>query len=137
MRATGIIRRIDDLGRVVIPKEIRRTMGIREGDPLEIYTDKDGCVIFKKYLPDNLHEQARTVENALRRVGIHAKTYDRDGFSTTENGDSVEIFEHDPNTFAVRTTDGDTVMYVITKSAPTDEQRMLIAGVLALAELQL
>ena len=51
MKATGIVRRIDDLGRVVIPKEIRRTMRIREGDPLEIYTDKDGEVIFKKYSP--------------------------------------------------------------------------------------
>lgn len=49
MKATGIVRRIDDLGRVVIPKEIRRTMRIREGDPLEIYTTKDGEVIFKKY----------------------------------------------------------------------------------------
>ncbi len=51
MKATGIVRRIDDLGRVVIPKEIRRTMRIREGDPLEIYTDRDGEVIFKKYSP--------------------------------------------------------------------------------------
>lgn len=49
MKATGIVRRIDDLGRVVIPKEIRRTMRIREGDPLEIYTDSQGEVIFKKY----------------------------------------------------------------------------------------
>ena len=49
MKATGIVRRIDDLGRVVIPKEIRRTMRIREGDPLEIFTDRDGEVIFKKY----------------------------------------------------------------------------------------
>lgn len=51
MKATGIVRRIDDLGRVVIPKEIRRTLRIREGDPLEIYTDPDGEVIFKKYSP--------------------------------------------------------------------------------------
>ncbi len=51
MKATGIVRRIDDLGRVVIPKEIRRTMRIREGDPLEIFTDKDGELIFKKYSP--------------------------------------------------------------------------------------
>ncbi len=51
MKATGIVRRIDDLGRVVIPKEIRRTMRIRDGDPLEIYTEKDGEVIFKKYSP--------------------------------------------------------------------------------------
>ena len=51
MKATGIVRRIDDLGRVVIPKEIRRTLRIREGDPLEIFTASDGEVIFKKYSP--------------------------------------------------------------------------------------
>ena len=51
MKATGIVRRIDDLGRVVIPKEMRRTMRIREGDPLEIFTASDGEVIFKKYSP--------------------------------------------------------------------------------------
>lgn len=51
MKATGIVRRIDDLGRVVIPKEIRRTLKIREGDPLEIYTNSSGEVIFKKYSP--------------------------------------------------------------------------------------
>ncbi|MGI5958497.1 MAG: stage V sporulation T C-terminal domain-containing protein [Massiliimalia sp.] len=51
MKATGIVRRIDDLGRVVIPKEIRRTMRIREGDPLEIFTSPDGDVVFKKYSP--------------------------------------------------------------------------------------
>lgn len=52
MRATGIVRRIDDLGRVVIPKEIRRTLKIHEGDPLEIFTD-GGAVVFKKYKPDD------------------------------------------------------------------------------------
>ena len=51
MKATGIVRRIDDLGRVVIPKEIRRTLRIREGDPLEIFTDNEGQVILKKYSP--------------------------------------------------------------------------------------
>lgn len=51
MKATGIVRRIDDLGRVIIPKEVRRTMKIREGDPLEIYTGRDGEIIFKKYTP--------------------------------------------------------------------------------------
>ena len=51
MKATGIVRRIDDLGRVVIPKEIRRTLRIREGDPLEIYTDREGEIILKKYSP--------------------------------------------------------------------------------------
>ncbi|MTT32990.1 stage V sporulation protein T [Terrilactibacillus sp. BCM23-1] len=51
MKATGIVRRIDDLGRVVVPKEIRRTLRIREGDPLEIFVDRDGEVILKKYSP--------------------------------------------------------------------------------------
>ena len=51
MKATGIVRRIDDLGRVVIPKEIRRTLRLREGTPLEIFTDRDGEIIFKKYSP--------------------------------------------------------------------------------------
>lgn len=51
MKATGIVRRIDDLGRVVIPKEIRRTLRIREADPLEIFTDREGEIILKKYSP--------------------------------------------------------------------------------------
>ena len=51
MKATGIVRRIDDLGRVVIPKEIRRTLRIKEGTPLEIFTDREGQVILKKYSP--------------------------------------------------------------------------------------
>ena len=51
MKATGIVRRIDDLGRIVVPKEIRRTLRIREGDPLEIFTDREGEIILKKYSP--------------------------------------------------------------------------------------
>ena len=62
MKATGIVRRIDDLGRVVIPKEIRRTLRIREGDPLEIFTDREGEVILKKYSP-------------IGELGLFAKQY--------------------------------------------------------------
>ena len=51
MKATGIVRRIDDLGRIVIPKEIRKTLRVREGEPLEIYTDREGQIILKKYSP--------------------------------------------------------------------------------------
>ncbi len=51
MKATGIVRRIDELGRIVVPKEIRRVLRIREGDPLEIFTDKDGEIVLKKYSP--------------------------------------------------------------------------------------
>ena len=69
MKATGIVRRIDDLGRVVIPKEIRRTMRIREGDPLEIYTDREGEVIFKKYSPiGELGSFASQYAETLHRV---------------------------------------------------------------------
>ena len=68
MKATGIVRRIDDLGRVVIPKEIRRTMRIREGDPLEIYTDKNGGVIFRKYsLMEGLADFAGVLCDSLNR----------------------------------------------------------------------
>ena len=70
MKATGIVRRIDDLGRVVIPKEIRRTMRIREGDPLEIYTDAGGEVIFKKYSPvGELSAFALEYADALSKSG--------------------------------------------------------------------
>lgn len=75
MKATGIVRRIDDLGRVVIPKEIRRTMRIREGDPLEIYTDKDGGVIFKKYslmggVVDFAGQLCETLNRTTGRVAV-------------------------------------------------------------------
>lgn len=80
MKATGIVRRIDDLGRVVIPKEIRRTMRIREGDPLEIYTDKDGGVIFKKYsLMGGLSDFAiQLCESLNKTTGRVAVITDRD-----------------------------------------------------------
>ncbi len=80
MKATGIVRRIDDLGRVVIPKEIRRTMRIREGDPLEIYTEKDGEVIFKKYSPiGELGDFAAAYAETLAKTSGHgACITDRD-----------------------------------------------------------
>lgn len=75
MKATGIVRRIDDLGRVVIPKEIRRTMRIREGDPLEIYTDKEGGVIFKKYslmggLSDFAGQMCETLSKTTGQIAV-------------------------------------------------------------------
>ena len=80
MKATGIVRRIDDLGRVVIPKEIRRTMRIREGDPLEIYTTREGEVIFKKYsLIGGLEDFAAQFCDVLNRSsGFTAAVTDRD-----------------------------------------------------------
>ncbi|MGI6362770.1 MAG: stage V sporulation protein T [Bacillota bacterium] len=80
MKATGIVRRIDDLGRVVIPKEIRRTLKIREGDPLEIFVDRDGEVILKKYSPigelgDFAKEYADSLYESLGHISCIA---DRD-----------------------------------------------------------
>ena len=80
MRATGIVRRIDDLGRVVVPKEIRRILKIREGDPLEIYTDKEGEIILKKYSPiGELTEFAKEYADAIASVsGYKVMITDRD-----------------------------------------------------------
>ena len=80
MKATGIVRRIDDLGRVVIPKEIRRTMHIRDGEPLEIYTDCEGEVIFKKYSPiRELTEIATRYTDALNKTcAMQIVVIDRD-----------------------------------------------------------
>lgn len=80
MKATGIVRRIDDLGRVVIPKEIRRTMRIREGDPLEIYTDREGEVIFKKYSPigELMDFAGEYAETLYKTCNIPVAVCDRD-----------------------------------------------------------
>lgn len=58
MKSTGIVRRIDDLGRIAVPKEVRRTLHIKAGDPLEVYTDKDGSIIFRKYIDDQFAQWA-------------------------------------------------------------------------------
>lgn len=80
MKATGIVRRIDDLGRIVIPKEIRRTMRIREGDPLEIYTDDADGVVFRKYSPvGELSAMSESFAAAINRAcGVPVAVCDRD-----------------------------------------------------------
>jgi len=95
MRATGIVRRIDDLGRIVVPKEIRRTLRIREGDPLEIYTDHDGEVVLKKYSPiGEIAAIAKDYTDSLyRTLGHVALISDRDAIvsvSGTNKKDYVE-----------------------------------------------
>lgn len=80
MKATGIVRRIDDLGRVVIPKEIRRTLRIREGDPLEIYLLEDGGCVFKKYPPMGYNEDAiRMVKQVAEMSRMTIGVYDTNG----------------------------------------------------------
>ncbi|MBO6116632.1 MAG: AbrB/MazE/SpoVT family DNA-binding domain-containing protein [Ruminococcus sp.] len=80
MKATGIVRRIDDLGRVVIPKEIRRTMRIREGDPLEIYTNSEGEVIFRKYsaISDMSENAGYVAEVMYKTAGCPVVITDKD-----------------------------------------------------------
>ena len=95
MKATGIVRRIDDLGRVVIPKEIRRTMRIREGDPLEIYTDREGEVIFKKYSPiGELSEFASQYAETLHKTGaLSVLITDRDAIIAVAGVPKKEYLE--------------------------------------------
>ena len=96
MKATGIVRRIDDLGRVVIPKEIRRTMRIREGDPLEIFTDREGEVIFKKYSPiGELTAVATQYAESLNKTsGLSIVIIDKDIAVACAGIPKKEIVEH-------------------------------------------
>lgn len=95
MKATGIVRRIDDLGRVVIPKEIRRTLRIREGDPLEIFTDREGGVILKKYSPigelsDFSKEYAESLQQAIGHIVLIA---DKDAIISASGSPKKDYLE--------------------------------------------
>lgn len=95
MKATGIVRRIDDLGRVVIPKEIRRTLRIREGDPLEIFTDRDGEIILKKYSPiGELGAFAKEYAESLAKNAGHITCIvDKDQIIAVSGGVKKEFME--------------------------------------------
>jgi len=95
MKATGIVRRVDDLGRIVIPKEIRTTLGIREGDTLEIYTEKDGGVIFRKYSPmGDLQEfAAQMCESIGSATGHIAAVTDRETIIALHGAPKRELMD--------------------------------------------
>ena len=95
MKATGVVRRIDDLGRVVIPKEIRKTLRIKEGDPLEIFTDKEGEIILKKYSPiGELSEFATEYAETLAKTTGHiACITDKDTVIAVSGGSKKEYLE--------------------------------------------
>ena len=97
LKATGVVRRIDDLGRVVIPKEIRKTLRIKEGDPLEIFTDKEGEVILKKYSPiGELTEFATGYAETLAKTTGHiACITDKDTVIAVSGGAKKELLEQD------------------------------------------
>lgn len=95
MKATGVVRRIDDLGRVVIPKEIRKTLRIKEGDPLEIFTDREGGIILKKYSPiGELTEFASGYAETLSKTTGHiAFITDKDTIIAVSGGPKKEYLE--------------------------------------------
>lgn len=95
MKATGIVRRIDDLGRVVIPKEIRRTLRIREGDPLEIFTDREGQIILKKYSPiGELGTFAKEYAETLAQTAGHITCIvDKDHIIAVSGGNKKDFLE--------------------------------------------
>ena len=95
MKATGIVRRVDDLGRIVIPKEIRRTFRIKEGDPLEIYTEKDVGVIFRKYSPmGDLQDFASQMCDSIGEATGHAAAIaDRDSIIAVHGVPKRELLE--------------------------------------------
>lgn len=95
MKATGIVRRIDDLGRVVIPKEIRRTLRLREGTPLEIFTDREGEIILKKYSPMmELNAFAGQYADAMAQsTGLMVCITDRDQVIAAAGGAKKDLLQ--------------------------------------------
>ena len=95
MKATGVVRRIDDLGRIVIPKEIRKTLRIKEGDPLEIFTDREGQVILKKYSPIGELSEFETeyAETLAKTTGHIACITDKDTVIAVSGGSKKEFLE--------------------------------------------
>ena len=100
MKATGVVRRIDDLGRVVIPKEIRKTLRIKEGDPLEIFTDKEGEVILKKYsaLGELTEFGTGYAETLAKTTGHIACITDKDTVIAVSGGAKKELLEQNIST---------------------------------------
>ena len=113
MKATGIVRRVDDLGRVVIPKEIRRTLRIREGDPLEIFLDDQNGVVFRKYSPLSMNDDVlRTAKLMAKFSGIEIAIYDTTCKLTGD--ESYPIFIPEIwNTFSFPSRFEDYVVYPI------------------------
>lgn len=136
MKATGIVRRIDDLGRVVIPKEIRRTLRIREGDPLEIFVDRDGEVILKKYSPiSELGDFAKEYADALYdSLGHPVLICDRDTYIAVSGGSKKEYMNKNISELvekameernSVLNTDGGDIQLI---DGTTEELKSLTVG---------
>lgn len=144
MKATGIVRRIDDLGRVVIPKEIRRTLRIREGDPLEIFTDKEGEVILKKYSPiGELGDFAAQYAESLHKTSGHITCIsDRDNiiavsgaskkdFMDKSLSSEIEKVIEDKATLVIKSSDDKTISIVNGDSADKKYSAQVITPIIS------
>lgn len=114
MKATGIVRRIDDLGRVVIPREIRKNLNFREGDPLELFTTNDGCVCFKKY---NEHinrfvDTCKPVLDMAKSQGITIDLYDDELRLTPSKSAPWKLTEVEEATLIGRFDDREYFLYM-------------------------
>lgn len=115
MKATGIVRRIDDLGRVVIPKEIRRSMRIKEGDPLEIFTTREGEVVFKKYNYADEHDwaKAKAIVKALHpdlQFALYDGWGDKQTATNAKFPQSIEFEDFDDR--EIKNNECDTIGYI-------------------------
>lgn len=128
MRATGIVRRIDDLGRIVIPKEIRRQMRIREGDPLEVYTTTDGGVCFKKYEVDIDWDTVRRVVKSVLTCGFIILNRDEE-VKAAVGGVNIA----DRTLFEVR-CEGDVVAYLKVNTKDVENYQQKIAEAVKIIE---
>ena len=127
MRATGIVRRMDDLGRVVIPKEIRRQMGMREGDPLEIYTTHEGGVCFKKYCPIDEKDWGKAKALTKKMLSEPFALYDRydecQAYTSSAMAENKDKFMSTPIYM-----DGEIEGYLVTAEGCANAK--MVAGVL-------
>ncbi len=126
MKATGIVRRIDDLGRIVIPKEIRRTLRIREGDPLEIFTDKEGEVILKKYSPiGELSDFATQYAESLHKTSGHITCItDRDTIIAVSGASKKEFLEKQLSSDVEKTIEEKTTLLI---KSPEEKPILILA----------
>lgn len=128
MKATGIVRRIDDLGRVVIPKEIRRTLRIREGDPLEIFVDREGEVILKKYSPiGELGDFAKEYADSLNEtIGHISMIADRDVIIAIAGANKREFLSKSIGKAVERALEERTTLVMNNLENPDDENQHII-----------
>lgn len=133
MRATGIVRRIDDLGRVVIPREIRKTLKIKEGDPLEIFTTKEGGVVFKKYHYADDHDwaKAKAIVKALHpdlQFGFYDSWGEKQTATSRNFPQSIEFENYDNR--EIKNNECDTIGYIEVQGDILDEDLKKIIKVL-------